>query len=140
VLKLDEVRLAEKIIETELEKLPKNGDVYEKHIYLDDQKVLIVGYKKEESYCEEDPQEECGITFYWYWELRDSENWDLIEENTEKDFNFCVDSEKNAWSDENTFDEIGDVSGNTICTWSDQDRIEDIAEDIAEEVMLWLKR
>jgi hypothetical protein len=136
---LDTEELAERIIETELEKDPEKEDEYSKKIFLEDDKVLIVGYKREESYCEEDPQEECGITYYWYWELRENENWDLIEENTEKDYTFCVDSEENPWSDENTFDEVGDVSGNSICTWSDQDRIEDIAEDIAREVLIWIK-
>ncbi|MDD1763313.1 MAG: hypothetical protein LUQ70_01190 [Methanobacteriaceae archaeon] len=76
--------LAERIMETELEKIPEKEEVYEKHIFLDDGKVLIVGYDRKESFCEDDPQEECGVTYFWYWELRDSENWDIIGENKDK--------------------------------------------------------
>jgi hypothetical protein len=136
---LDLATLSERIIDTELEKIPEKEDEYVKNIFLEDERVLLVGYKKEESFCEEDPQEECGITYYWYWELRNSDTWDLIEENTDKDFTFCVDNNKNSWDDESTFDEVGDIADNQMCAWSDQDLIEDIADDIAEEVMIWLK-
>jgi hypothetical protein len=131
--------LAERIMETELEKIPEKEEVYEKHIFMDDNKVLIVGYDREESFCEEDPQEECGITYFWYWELRDSDNWDIIGENKDKDFTFCIDSEKDIWADDGDYSGEGSLSLTQMCTWSDQSHIEDIAEDVASEVLEWLE-
>jgi hypothetical protein len=131
--------LVERITETELEKIPEKEEVYEKRIFLDDNKVLIVGYDIEESFCEEDPQEECGITYFWYWELRDSENWDLIGEYKDKDYTFCIDSEKDVWTDDSDYSGEGSLSLTQMCTWSDQNHIEDIAEEIALEVLEWLE-
>ena len=131
--------LAERIIETELERIPEKQEVYEMHIFLDDDKVLIVGYDKEESFCEEDPQEECGVTYFWYWELRDSEKWEIIGENKDKDYTFCIDSEKDVWADDPEYSGEGSLSLTQMCTWSDQSNIEDIADDIASEVLEWLE-
>lgn len=136
---MDQEELAENIIEAPMEKQSGPGDVWEKHIELDDGNVLIVGYKEEERFCEEDPQEECIITYAWYWEMRDSDTWDLIQENHDTDLTFCNESEKTPWGDDSTFEEVGDISGANICAWGDQNRIEDIAEDIVSEVVEWLE-
>jgi hypothetical protein len=137
---IDQEELADRIIETPLEKQSETEDVWEKHIDLDE-KVLIVGYKEEESYCEDnEEEEECVITYSWYWELRHSDTWDLIQENHETDLNFCNETEKEPWSDESTFEEVGDIPGNNICAFSDQNRIEDIVEDIVSEVTEWLQQ
>lgn len=34
---------------------------------------------------------------------------------------------------------MGDIEEEDVCTWSEQDWIEDISEDIAEETIDWLK-
>lgn len=126
------------IISTPIEKIEGPEDVWEAHVEVEDEKTLVVGYKAEESFCEEETEDECVLTYAWYWELRNSETWDLIQENHDSDLSFCTPSEKEPWSDESTFEEIGDISKSKICTWSDQNHIEDIAEDIADEVMEWL--
>jgi hypothetical protein len=126
------------IVTTPIERIEGPIDVWESHIELDDHKTLIVGYKGEESFCEEETDEECVVTYSWYWELRNSENWDLIQENHDSDLTFCTPSQKDPWSDESTFEEIGDLSSSKICTFSDQNHIEDIAEDIVDEIEDWL--
>jgi hypothetical protein len=136
---IDQEELADRIIETPLEKQSGSGDVWEKHIELDNEKVLIVGYKEEENFCEDSTEEECVITYSWYWELRNSDTWDLIRENHDTDLSFCNETEKEPWGDESTFEEVGDISGNNICAFSDQNRIEDILEGIISEVAEWLE-
>ncbi len=131
--------LMDMIINTPLEKVQGPKDLWEKHIYLEDEKVLVVGYGEEESFCEENTEEECVTTYSWYWELRNSETWELIQENHDTDLTFCSPSQKEPWSDEDTFEGYGDIP-NDICTWSDQNRIEDIAEDIVEEVRGWMDK
>lgn len=128
------------IITASIEKIEGPEDVWEAHLELDDVKTLVVGYKGEESFCEEETEDECVVTYSWYWELRNSENWDLLEENHDSDLTFCTPTQKEPWSDESTFEEIGDISKSKICTWSDQNHIEDIAEDIADEVVDWLEK
>lgn len=136
---MDKERLIEQIINTDLVNVSEEKDIWEKQIYLDDNKVLIVGYEEEESFCEEYGDEECVITYQWYWELRDAETWDLIQQNHDTDITFCMERDKTLGGDMSSFEEIGDISGAVICTWSDQNQIEDIAEDIADEVLEWLK-
>jgi hypothetical protein len=131
--------LMDMVINTPLEKVQGPKDCWEKNIYLEDEKVLVVGYKEEESFCEEDTEEECVTTYSWYWDLRNSETWDLIQENHDTDLTFCSPSQKEPWSDEDTFEGYGNIP-NDICTWSDQNQIEDIAEDIVEEVRGWLDK
>lgn len=127
------------IITTPIERIEDSEDVWEAHVEIEDGKMLVVGYKAEESFCEEeDTDKECLLTYSWYWELRNSETWDLQQENHDSDLSFCMPSQKDPWSDESTFDEVGDISKSKICTWSDQNNIEDVAEDIADEVMEWL--
>jgi hypothetical protein len=63
--------LVDLIEKSELERIPGDKDVWEKHIYLDDNNVLIVGYEEEEASYKQDPEEETVKTYYWYWELRD---------------------------------------------------------------------
>lgn len=126
------------IVTTPIEKIDGPEDVWEAHIDLEDDKILVVGYKGEGEYCE-GIDEECMVTYSWYWELRKSDNWDLIQENRDRDLTFCTPSQKEPWSDENTFEEIGDLSSAEICTFSDQNRIEDIAPDIADEITDWLR-
>ena len=131
------------IINTPIEKIKDSEDVWEAHVEIEDRKMLVVGYKAEESYCEESFEDEatdneCVLTYSWYWELRNSETWDLIQENHDSDLSFCTPSQKDPWSDESTFEEIGDLSKSKICTWSDQNHIEDVAEDVADEVMEWM--
>lgn len=128
------------IVTTPIERVEGPDDVWESHIEFDDYKTLVVGYKGEENYCEEGTDEECVVTYSWYWELRNSENWELIQENHDSDLTFCTPSQKEPWSDESTFEEIGDISSSKICTWSDQNHIEDIAEDIVDEVTDWLDK
>jgi hypothetical protein len=36
-------------------------------------------------------------------------------------------------------DIVGDIEEEDVCTWSEQDWIEDISENIAEEVIEWLE-
>lgn len=129
------------IINAEIKRIEDSKDIYEAHIEVEDQKTLVIGYKSEENFCEEDTEDdECVITYSWYWELRNSETWDLLNENHDGDLSFCTPSEKNPWSDESTFEEIGDLSKAKICAWSDQNHIEDVAEDIADEVTEWLEK
>jgi hypothetical protein len=68
-------------------------------------------------------------------ELRNYKTRDLLKENHDMDRSFCSPSEKEPWSDESTFEGIGDISKSEICTWGKQNRI----EDIAEEVLEWLR-
>lgn len=138
MIKKDE--LMDMIVTTPIERVEGPEDVWEAHIELDDDKTLVVGYKGEESFCEEETEDECVITYSWYWELRDLEIWNLLQENHDSDLTFCTPSQKELWGDESTFEEIGDLSKSKICTWSDQNHIEDIAEDIADEVMDWLEK
>ena len=134
--------LTDMIINTDLEKVPGPKDVWEKHIDLDDGKVLVVGYKEESKVCQgftKDltsgmDEEKCAITYNWYWEIRDLETWDVIYENHDTDLGFCSEDLENSWSDDSTFEDIGDVPGTELCTWSDQNSIEDIVEDIIDDI------
>ncbi|MCE5214893.1 MAG: hypothetical protein LLF83_09275 [Methanobacterium sp.] len=135
---MDKDEMIDLIVTTPIEKIEGPDDVWESHIDLDDDKTLIVGYKGEENYCEEVTEEECLVTYSWYWELRNSESWELIQENHDSDLTFCTPSQKEPWSDESTFEEVGDLSSSKICTWSDQNHIEDIAEDIVDEITEWM--
>jgi hypothetical protein len=36
-------------------------------------------------------------------------------------------------------DVVGDIAEEDVCRWSEQDWIEDISEDIADEVLDWIK-
>ena len=135
---VDKDEIIDMVITTPIEKIRESEDVWEAHVEIEDGKLLVVGYKAEESFCEEETDKECLLTYSWYWELRNSETWDLMQENHDSDLTFCTPSQKDPWSDESTFEEIGDISKSKICTWSDQNHIEDIAEDIADEVMEWL--
>ncbi|MGF7118486.1 hypothetical protein [Methanobacterium oryzae] len=132
-------KLMDRIITTDLEKVTGPKDNWEKYIDLDDGKTLIVGYKEEGKVCEgfnETSGEEtkCAISYKWYWEIRDSETWDVLYENRDTDFGFCSEDLEGAWSDESTFEDVGDVPGTELCTWSNQDSIEDIAEDIVDDI------
>lgn len=82
-------KLVEMIETTDLEKLPGARDVWEKHIFLEDDKVLIVGYEEEEKFGDLKSEEEIINTFYWYWELRNSDSWELLYENHDNDYSFC---------------------------------------------------
>lgn len=134
--------LSDLIINTDLEKVQGPKDVWEKHIDLDDGRTLVVGYKEESKVCQgltKDltsgmNEEKCAITYNWYWEIRNSETWDLIYENHDTDLGFCSEDLQRAWSDESTFEDVGDVPGTELCTWSDQNNIEDIVEDIIDDV------
>jgi len=131
--------LVDKIENTKLERIQNIIDSYEKRIYLDDDKVLIVGYSQEEKFEEIDPEEETIRNYYWFWELRDSQNWDLVFENQDKSYNFC-ESEVGGWSDNDRVEDVvGDIAEEDVCKWSEQDGIEDISEDIADEVLDWIK-
>lgn len=132
-------KLMDRIINMDLEKVTGPKDNWEKYIDLDDGKTLIVGYEEEGKVCEgfnETSSEEtkCAISYKWYWEIRDSETWDILYENRDTDFGFCSEDLKRAWSDESTFEDVGDVPGTELCTWSNQDSIEDIAEDIVDDI------
>lgn len=131
--------LLDLILNTPLEKVTGPQDIWEQHIDIEDGKVLIVGYKAEDQFCEQNMDEECVVIYSWYWELRNSETWDLLQENHDTDLTFCTPSEKEPWSDESTFEEIGDISNSNICTWGDQNRIEDIADDVVDDALEWLK-
>ena len=134
--------LMDMIINTDLEKVPGPKDIWEKHIDLEDGTTLIVGYKEESKVCEVPTkqvtsgmnEEKCAINYNWYWEIRDSKTWDIIYENHDTDLRFCSEDLQRAWSDESTFEDIGDVPGTELCTWSDQNNIEDIVEDILEDI------
>lgn len=131
-------KLVEKIEETELERLQGQKDVWEKHIYLEDDKVVIVGYEEEESFDDENTGEETVKNYYWYWELRDSGSWTVLFDNHDKDFSFC-ESVMGDYTDQDRVEDIvGDIEEENVCTWSEQDWIEDISEEIADEVFEWL--
>ena len=131
--------LVDKIENTKLERIQNIMDSYEKRIYLDDDKVLIVGYSQEEKFEEIDPEEETVRNYYWFWELRDSQNWDLLFENQDRSYSFC-ESEVGGWSDNDRVEDVvGDIAEEDVCKWSEQDWIEDISEYIADEVLVWLK-
>ena len=131
--------LVDKIENTKLERTQDLGDSYEKRIYLDDDNVLIVGYSQEEKFEEDDPEEENVKNYYWYWELRNSQRWDILFENQDKYYNFC-ESEVGGWSDNDRVEDVvGDIAEEDVCRWSEQDWIEDISEDIADEVLDWIK-
>jgi hypothetical protein len=70
--------LVDKIENTKLERKQDLGDSYEKRIYLDDDNVLIVGYSLEEKFEADDPEEENVKNYYWYWELRNSQTWNIL--------------------------------------------------------------
>ena len=130
--------LVDRIENTELEKVDSGTDQWEKHIYIGDN-VLIVGYKEEETFDKPLPGEETIKNYYWYWELRDSENWNVLFENHEKEFNFC-ESMVGGYTDQDRVEDIvGDIEEEDMCTWSEQDWIEDIVDEIAEETISWLK-
>jgi hypothetical protein len=130
--------LIEKIETTQLEKKQEIGEVYEKKIYLDDNKVLIVGYNREENFESFDKGEETVYNYYWYWELRDSQSWDVLFDNLEKSYTFC-ESDVGGWGDNDRVEDVvGDIAEEDVCKWSEQDWIEDISETIADEVFKWL--
>jgi hypothetical protein len=139
---VDKDELTEMIINTDLEKVEGPKDIWEKYIDLDDDKTLIIGYKEESKVCvglTEDltsglDEKKCVITYYWYWEIRDSSTWDILYENRDTDIGFCSEDMENAWSDEGTFEDVGEVPGTEFCTWSDRNNIEDIVEDIIEDI------
>lgn len=130
--------LIDRIEKTELESLQGDKDIWEKHIYLDDNYVIIVGYEEEEKSEQQDPEEETVKNYYWYWELRDSQKWDVIFESHDKVYSFC-ESEMGTYSDQDRMgDVVGDIDEDEICKWSEKDRIQDISEDIADKVLEWL--
>ena len=132
-------KLVERIEETELERVQIGKDVWEKHIYLENDKILIVGYEEEESFAKQNPGEETVKNYYWYWELRDSGSWNVLFDNHEKEFSFC-ESNVGGYTDQDRVEDIvGDIEEEDVCTWSEQDWIEDISEDIADETMEWLE-
>jgi len=134
--------LTDLIINTDLKRVDGPEDIWEKYIDLDGGKTLVVGYKEEGKVCEgltEDltsgmDEEKCVIIYAWYWEIRNSKTWDVIYENHETDLRFCSEDLERAWSDDSTFEDIGDVPGTELCTWSDQNNIEDIVEDIIDDI------
>ncbi|AXV36926.1 MAG: hypothetical protein CIT01_01240 [Methanobacterium sp. BRmetb2] len=136
---INKEELVEKIENTDLEKLPGTEDIWEKNIYLNNKKVLIVGYKVEEPSEYIEPGKEVVKTYYWYWELRNSQTWEILYENHDQNFNFC-ESDLDSWGDEDRVEDVvGDIDEEDVCKWSEQDLIKDISEDIADEVMIWLK-
>jgi hypothetical protein len=135
---VDKEKLVERIEETELERLQGQKDIWEKHIYLEDDKVLIVGYEEEESFNNENSGEETIKNYYWYWELRDSGSWDVLFDNHDKDFSFCESVVGDFTDQDRVEDIVGDIEEEDVCTWSEQDWIEDISEDIADEMIEWL--
>ncbi|MBP2044990.1 hypothetical protein [Methanobacterium aggregans] len=131
--------LVDMIENSELERVPGYKDLWEKHIYLDDNNLLIVGYEEEEATDKQDPKEETIKNYYWYWELRDSQTWDVIFEDHDKKFSFC-ESEMGTYSDQDRIEDVvGDIDEAEVCAWSEKDLIEDISEDIADKVLEWLK-
>lgn len=130
--------LVDLIESSELERLQGDKDIWEKHIYLDDDKVLIVGYEEEEKTEKQDPEEETVKTYYWYWELRDSQKWNVIFENHDKKFSFCESEIGNYDDQDRVEDVVGDIDEAEICSWSEKDLIDDISEDIADRVIEWL--
>ncbi|MGZ7070094.1 MAG: hypothetical protein ACXVHW_04190 [Methanobacterium sp.] len=139
---VDKDELIDMIINSDLEKVDGPKDIWEKQIDLEDDKTLIVGYKEESKVCQgftKDltsglDEEKCVITYNWYWEIRESETWDIIYENHDTDLGFCSEDLENAWSDDSTFEDVGEVPGTELCTWSDQNSIEDIVEDILDDI------
>ena len=139
---VNEDELTDMIINTDLEKVQGPKDIWEKKIDLDGGKSLVVGYEEESKVCQGltkdltsgTDEEKCAITYSWYWEVRDSETWDVIYENHDTDLGFCSEDLQRAWSDESTFEDIGDVPGTELCTWSDQNGIDDIVEDIIDDI------
>lgn len=130
--------LVDRIEKTELERIQGDKDVWEKHIYLDDNNVLIVGYEEEEPSNTQDSEEETVKNYYWYWELRNSQTWDVLFENHDNVFSFC-ESEMGAYSDQDRMEDIvGDIDEAEVCSWSEKDLIEDISEDIADKILEWL--
>jgi len=135
---IDKEELVDMIEKAELERMQGDKDVWEKHIYLDDTKVLVVGYEEEEVNVTPDPEEETIKNYFWYWELRDSKTWDVLFENHNKVFSFC-ESEMGTYSDqERVEDVVGDIDEIEVCAWGEKDLIEDISEDIADKVLEWL--
>ena len=135
---IEKEELVDMIEKAELERMQGEKDVWEKHIYLEDNSVLIVGYEEEEVNVKPDPEEETIKNYYWYWELRDSQTWDVLFENHNKVFSFC-ESEMGTYSDqERVEDVVGDIDEGNVCAWSEKDLIEDISEDIADKVLEWL--
>ena len=135
---IDKKELVDMIEKAELEQIQADKDVWEKNIYLDDNNVLIVGYEEENVTDKQDPEEETVKNYYWYWELRDSQTWDVIFENHDKIFSFCK-SEMGTYSDqERVEDAVGDIDEAEVCGWSEKDLIKDISEDIADKVLEWL--
>jgi hypothetical protein len=135
---IEKEELVDLIEKAELERMQGEKDVWEKHIYLEDNSVLIVGYEEEEVNVKPDPEEETIKNYYWYWELRDSQTWDVLFENHNKVFSFC-ESEMGTYSDqERVEDVVGDIDEGNVCAWSEKDLIEDISEDIADKVLEWL--
>jgi len=136
---IEKKELVDKIENTELEKIPGDKDIWEKHIYLDDNKILIVGYEEEASF-NQDPEEETVKNYYWYWELRDAKTWTVIFEDHDKIFSFC-ESEMGSYSDQERMEDVvGNIDEAEVCSWSKKDLIEDISEDIADKVLEWLLR
>ncbi|MGZ7096818.1 MAG: hypothetical protein ACXVH2_09090 [Methanobacterium sp.] len=139
---VDKDELIDMIINSDLEKVDGPKDIWEKQIDLEDDKTLIVGYKEESKVCQgftKDltsglDEEKCVITYNWYWEIRESETWDIVYENHDTDLGFCSEDLENAWSDDSTFEDVGEVPGTELCTWSDQNSIEDIVEDILDDI------
>lgn len=139
---VNEDELTDMIVNTDLEKVQGPKDIWEKKIDLDGGRSLVVGYEEESKVCQGltkdltsgTDEEKCAITYSWYWEVRDSETWDVIYENHDTDLGFCSEDLQRAWSDESTFEDIGDVPGTELCTWSDQNGIDDIVEDIIDDI------
>ena len=135
---IDKKELVNLIEKAELERMQADKDVWEKHLYLDDKNVLIVGYEEEEVTDKQDPEEEIVKNYYWYWELRDSQTWDVIFENHDKIFSFCK-SEMGTYSDQERLEDVvGDIDEAEVCGWSEKDLIKDISEYIADKVLEWL--
>jgi hypothetical protein len=135
---IEKEELVDMIEKAELERMQGDKDVWEKHIYLEDNGVLIVGYEEEEVNLKPDPEEETIKNYYWYWELRDPQTWDVLFENHNKVFSFC-ESEMGTYSDqERVEDVVGDIDEGEVCSWSEKDLIKDISEDIADKVLEWL--
>ncbi len=136
---IEKDKLVERIEETELERAQIEKDVWEKHIFLEKDKVFIVGYEEEESFDEQKTGEEIVKNYYWYWELRDSGSWEVLFDNHDKEFSFC-ESNVGGYTDQDRVEDIvGDIEEEDVCTWSEQDWIEDISQEIAEEAIEWLE-
>ncbi len=86
---MEKEKLVEKIENTDIEKISSKNDIWEKHIFLEKDKVLIVGYQQEESFSEMETTEESINTYYWYWELRNSVTWETLYANHDKEYSFC---------------------------------------------------